>query len=82
MSADRSDLRQWLMEALKALGGRAAIPEVCKYVWTHHEGDLRKSGNLFFSWQYDIRWAATELRKRGLMQSAKRSPRGIWLIKH
>jgi hypothetical protein len=47
--ANRLDLEQWLEEALKALGGRGKIPEICKKIWEIHEGELRASGDLFFT---------------------------------
>lgn len=53
----------WILEALRGLGGSARVTEVCKHIWTNHEADLRHSGDLFFTWQYDVRWAATKLRK-------------------
>ena len=34
------------------------------------------SGDIFYTWQYDIRWVGTELRKLGIMK--KDSKRGIW----
>lgn len=74
----QEDLRDWLIESLKANNGRASIVEVCKYVWQNHEEDLRRSGDQFFTWQYDIRWAAVALREEGVMRAAQLSPRGIW----
>ena len=53
---------------------------ICKYVWEHYSTNLENSGDLFYTWQYDIRWAATELRKTGRMKPAEQSPRGIWEI--
>jgi len=76
--ANRDDLRVWLLEALKANNGRASIIEVCKYVWENYETELRNSGDLFFTWQYDIHWAATQLRKSGIMKAAESSPSGVW----
>ena len=76
--ADKTDLVEWLAEALRANGGRASIIEVCKHVWNTHEAGLRRSGDLFFTWQYDIRWAAYRLRKEGRMKPESASPRGIW----
>lgn len=45
---------------------------------------------MFYTWNYDIRWAATELRKEGRMKPAyskenpgelvDESPKGIWEI--
>lgn len=76
--AKREDLSDWLVRALEANGGSATIVEVCKYVWENYEDELRKSGDLFYTWQYDIRWAATQLRKQGIMRAAIASPKGIW----
>ena len=76
--AGRKDLRNWLIEALKANNGRASIVEVCKYVWEKYENALRRSGNLFFTWQFDIRWVANRLRREGVMRPVQLSPRGIW----
>ena len=76
--ATRKDLREWLIEALEVKKGSASIPEVCKYIWENYENELRRSGNLFFTWQYDIRWAAKQLRDEGIMRPHELSPRGIW----
>jgi hypothetical protein len=76
--ADKNDLVEWLLEALRANGGRSSIADACKHVWSHHEADLRRSGDLFYTWQYDIRWAAYRLRKQGLMRPEAASPRGVW----
>lgn len=79
--ATREDLPSWLHEALKALGGRASIVEVSRQVWDEHEQELRGSGDLFFTWQYDIRWAANKLRHAGIMKPAEDSPKGIWELR-
>ena len=76
--ARKENLRKWLIEALKAHNGSASIVEICKYVWKNYENELRRSGDLFFTWQYDIRWAADQLRKEGIMRAADLSPKGIW----
>lgn len=76
----RYDLPDILYDSIKQLGGTANIIEVCKHVWKHHHQELTESGDLFYTWQYDIRWAATELRKLNRMKSANVSPRGIWEI--
>lgn len=76
--ANREDLRNWLIESLKANRGSASIVEVCEYVWDNYKNELKKSGNLFFTWQYDIRWAATQLRKKGIIRGVNLSPKGIW----
>lgn len=74
----RLDLPDVLHAALKSLGGSARIVDVCKYVWDNYESELRNSNKLFYTWQYDIRWAATKLRKNKTMKSAKLSPTGLW----
>jgi len=74
----KEDLQDWLTESLEANKGRVSIVEVCRHVWENHENELRRSGDLFFTWQYDIRWAAHALRKEGIMRAAELSPKGIW----
>jgi len=76
--ADRTDLVGWLAGALRAHGGRASIVAVCRHVWAHHEAELRRSDDLFYTWQYDIRWAADRLRKEGRMKPKSASSRGLW----
>jgi hypothetical protein len=76
--ATKNDLGDWIVEALQAQGGAAPLIDVCRFVWQHHEDELRASGDLFYSWQYDIRWAATNLRHAGVMKPAETSPTGIW----
>jgi hypothetical protein len=81
MTATKDSLQSWVLEGLVAHGGRARLIEVAKHIWEHHEADLRAAGDLFYSWQYDIRWAATALRKRQQVVSATVSPHGIWEVK-
>lgn len=76
----KQDLSQWLLEALRALGGAGSILEICHRVWENHEADLRSRGPLFYTWQYDIRWVATDLRHQGLLRAASASRRGIWEV--
>ncbi len=76
--ATKHDLGTWIVDALRAEQGTASLVSICRYVWDHHESDLRASGDLFFTWQYDIRWAATELRHGGVLKPAGVSPVGVW----
>ena len=69
--ATKYDLETWLTEALKALGGSGRIAGICKHVWEAHEAELRDSGELFYTWQYDVRWAAQRLRNAGVLKPAK-----------
>jgi hypothetical protein len=76
--ATKLDLGDWIVEALRAHQGSARLVEICRYVWERHEDELRRSGDLFYTWQYDIRWAATNLRHAGVLKAATVSPIGVW----
>ena len=76
--ATKYDLRDWLGDALKAHDGSATIVEVCRHIWKNHKDELLASGDLFYTWQYDVRWAATELRKTRILRPADASRSGIW----
>jgi hypothetical protein len=78
--ATKNDLQDWLVDALKAHDGSGKIIQLCKHIWKNHEESLRASGDLFYTWQYDVRWAAYQLRKNGKMMSASTSPKGIWKL--
>jgi hypothetical protein len=76
--ATKHDLRDWVHQALSSLSGRGSIPQVAQKIWEAHEKELRSSGDLFYTWQYDMRWAANRLRHSGVMKSASVSPSGVW----
>jgi hypothetical protein len=56
----------------------ASVVEVSRRIWQAHETDIRTSGDLLFTWQYDVRWAAHTLRRDGVLKPADESPRGVW----
>jgi hypothetical protein len=68
--------------ALHRLGGPGTIVEVSREVWQAHEPELRLSGDLFYTGQYDVRWAAYELRQSGRMKPDAESPEGIWELEY
>ncbi|MVA24969.1 hypothetical protein V6582_07955 [Agrobacterium vitis] len=78
--ASKSDLKDWVVKALKSNKGHASVLYVAKYIWENYEHDL-KGNDLFYTWQYDMRWAAMELRKMGVMVAAKDDRRGKWTLK-
>ena len=78
--ATRLDLADWVLAALNLHGGQASIIAVAKYIWDHHRLDLEGSGTLFYTWQYDMRWAATRLRRRGKLKQADDCLKGVWEI--
>ena len=74
----REDLKSWVVAALRFHGGSADILQVCESPWKHHEADLRSSGALFYTSQYDIRWAAQSLREGGVLKPVHGSRSRPW----
>ena len=74
----REDLKTWVIDALRAHGGSATLIEVCQHIWEHHEGELKSSGDLFYTWQYDVRWAAQALRDNGTLRPVHGSRSRPW----
>jgi len=79
--ATKSDLRDWVFNAVRSNGGKATIVEVSRDIWENHERDLRASGDLFYTWQYDMRWAAQDLRRLGKFASIPASDKRHWQLK-
>jgi hypothetical protein len=76
--ATKHDLGGWVIDALGALDSSASLIAISRQIWEQHEAELRNSGDLFFTWQYDTRWAAHRLRSQGRLRPATESPRGVW----
>lgn len=68
----------WVVEALLELGGRGSIVDVCERIWLRHESDLRRLGDCFYTWQYDVRWAAWTLRQQGRGRLLRYGGRTMW----
>lgn len=66
--ANREDMMDWIIECLRARGGSGWPKEVAKDLWDRYETDIRASGSLVYSWQYDARWAAQKLRDTGVLK--------------
>jgi len=69
MSAN-SQLKFWILDALSDLGGSGKIVEICEHIWRHHDDDLKASGDLFYTWQYAMRWSGQELQHEGKLSKA------------
>jgi len=80
MATTKADLADWVYDALVALGGKSRIAPVARHIWQNHEPDLRSSDDLFYTWQYDMRWAAQHLRDKGKCKRSSDTPRGVWEI--
>lgn len=76
----RNDLPALVIEALNSFNGKGTIAQICKYIWEKKEKDLRASGDLFYTWQYDMRWAGQKLRHDGKLVQAQKAPRGSWVL--
>ena len=76
--ATKLDIQNWIIDSLKRNNGSAYLVQVTKDIWLFHETDLRSSGDLFYPWQYDMRWAANALRRNGISKPTDVSPLGIW----
>lgn len=66
--ATRNDFEDWIIEALHYFNGSGWPKDVAKYIWDHYEDELRQSGSLLYTWQYDIRWAVKKLRNKGVLK--------------
>lgn len=75
--ASREDLKSWVLQPLVDLKS-AYVPVVAKHVWDNHERDLRASGDLFYTWQYAMRWEAQKLQHEGKIKKVGKS--GLWEI--
>ena len=48
------------------------MPVIAKHIWDNHQADLQASGDLFYTWQYAMRWEAQKLQHEGkLTKKAK-----------
>lgn len=66
-------LKPWILDALRKLGGQARIADICRHIWENHEAELRASGDLFYTWQYAMRWSGQELQKEGKISKGGKS---------
>ncbi len=76
----RADLPDMVASALKDLGGTANVARVAERIWTKYEQELREAGDLFFTWQYEMRWAAQRLRDAGRLEHIRENGRSAWRL--
>ncbi|QPF85972.1 hypothetical protein IC762_06605 [Bradyrhizobium genosp. L] len=72
----REDLKPLILTAIGSPGNKAKIAKIAKFIWDHHQSDLEASGDFFYTWQYDMRWAGDSLVKEGKLD--KKSRVGVW----
>ncbi|MHC3914565.1 hypothetical protein ACI0FN_00525 [Alcaligenes nematophilus] len=65
----RELMRAWVVLALQANEEKKAFPkDVAKYIWENYKNELMRSGDMLYTWQYDVRWAAQDLRNSGVLK--------------
>jgi hypothetical protein len=74
--ATRADLVPWIVDGLIANGGRIHFVEIAKHIWTNHRREIEGSGDFFFKWQYEMRWAGNQLVRAKKIKKLGHS--GIW----
>lgn len=77
----RERLQTWVWEALDQLGSRGTVVDVAKKIWLNHESDLKAADDHFYTWQYDMRWAAQQLRRQGKLDFRRVGKLNEWYIK-
>ncbi len=70
-------MKDWVIEAVQHAGRPVAVVEVARHIWANHEDDLRASGDLLYTWQHKMRWAAQVLREGNQLILAGRK----WAVK-
>ena len=78
--ADKDDLTRRLLHALAELGGSAHHVRIAEQIWSAHSAELERSGDLFYTWQYDLRWAAQKLRDTGWLEKLAGRGNGVWSL--
>ena len=73
----KHDLPSIVEKALKSYGGSATIAEVGKFIWDNYKDELSQSGDLFYTWQYEVRWAAQNLRDNNKSYIKEK---GVWAL--
>lgn len=79
----RAVLVDWVEDALKSLGGSSSILQVAKEVYRRNAYTLTQEDNLFYTWQYDMRWAAQKLRDQGKLDNSETNAdlkKGQWKL--
>lgn len=73
----RADLKDAVLAAVRAHGGRAHLSQIAKHIWDNNKLSIEASP-LLYTWQYDMRWAATKLRHEKVLKQAEDCKKGVW----
>lgn len=77
---NREQLIVAVIRALEAHEGRATIVQTAKHIWENNEAELKASGDLYYTWQYEMRWAAQKLRDSGKLTLGREDGRNVWQL--
>lgn len=53
--------------------------DIAKFIWENYRTELENSGEFFYVWQYDLRWAGDALVKQRKIK--KGPPAGTWHLR-
>ena len=73
-------LNDWAVEATRHFGGSAHHLDIAKWIWDNKRDELFNMGDLFYTWQYDLRWSGTNLRQAGVLKPASECASGTWIL--
>jgi hypothetical protein len=76
----RHELTDWLIRALRELGGKGTNLDIARQIWKTRSKELQASGDLFYEWQYELRWSATLLNSKGKIKPADKSKETLWVL--
>lgn len=76
----KKDLMLFVREALELLGGQGTIVEVAEQIWADHKDTLEASGDIFYTWQYDMRWARHQLKVKCILKTVRVSGKSVWIL--
>jgi hypothetical protein len=76
----KHDLKEWIVEALKAHGGCAHPIDVAKYIWVNYQDELQGAGDLFYTWQHEVQWAVVDLQSEGRLLPKSKGHKGPWRL--
>ena len=69
-----------LIDALKATNKPTLIVDVSKFIWNKYYDELKANDELFFKWQYQLRWAKDHLKSCGILATKKQGVYSLWYL--
>ena len=76
----KQDMALLVSDALESRGGEGTIVEVATLIWENYKDELEASGEIFYTWQYDMRWARHRLSEKGKLITKSRGRESVWVL--